>query len=136
MLRYTDKKLTDDTKVPGFASLFRAAPESQKFFAYFPSVVNNGDEDEWIAYFNRIRQERFESVTATRSRNAFYRFLKHDLEDQFEYYYCLPRGFTKSEAIVLDLDNDVIKTLKGKFYRFERIRKLTESIGICKITNL
>ena len=134
MLRYTDKKLTDDTKVPGFASLFRAAPESQKFFAYFPSVVNS-DEDEWIAYFNRIRQERFESVTATRSRNAFYRFQSTTWKISSSIIIvCLVVLQSRRQSCWIW--TTTIKTLKGKFYRFERIRKLTESIGICKITNL
>lgn len=135
MLRYTDKKLTDDTKIPGFASLFRTSPDSQKFYGFFLDVgVRN--EQEWLSYFNRIRRERFDYLTEIRSNNAFYRFLKHDLEDPSEYYFCLPRGFTKSEAVVLDLDKELLRTLKGKTYRFERVRKLTESIGICRITNV
>ena len=49
-MRYTDKKLTDDTKIPGFASLFKAAPTGQKFYAYFPNVAGGiANEQEWIA---------------------------------------------------------------------------------------
>ena len=135
-MRYTDKRLTDDTKIPGFGSLFKTAPDNQKFYAYFPNVAGGiRSEEEWIAYFNKIRKERFDHLTEIKSKNAFYRFLKHDLEGD-EYYYCLPRGFTKSEAIALGIDQEILKTLEGKTVRFERLRKLTESIGICEITQV
>ena len=136
MLRFTSRRLTDDSKIPGFALLFQTSPESKKLSGYFPNIAYGiGNDQEWIAYFNKEREERFESLTKITQKNAFYRFLKHDLEGD-EYYYCLPRGFTKSELNTLEMDQNTLKSLKGKTYRFEPLTKLTLGIGTCNLVQI
>ena len=70
---------------------------------------------------------------------TFYRLLKvksvwkNGVEEENEYFYCIPRGFTKSEALGFenDFEGEVMQTLEGKKYRFSKTRKLTEGIGMC-----
>lgn len=146
VLRYTDKKITEGEKIPGFATLFKNAKKEDKLYGYFPQV-NGGlrNEEAWIEYFNQIRQERFNLVRKITSNKAFYRFLRSDSLEDFngdglanEYFYCIPRGFTKSIAMSLenDFDGGILKTLEGKRFKFEKVRKVTEGIGICTLQKL
>ena len=144
VLRYNDKKIDDQTKIPGFATLFKMAKKEDKFFGWFP---NAGDglktEEAWINFFNGIRQERFNLIRKITNKKAFYRFLRSSVLEDYnddgianEFFYCIPRGFTKSEAMSLenDHDGDVLQTVEGFKFTFTKVRKITEGIGICILT--
>jgi len=138
IFRYSDKRVADEEKIPGFATLFKRADDRDRYFGWFP-VSGVGSEKAWIEYFNRIREERFANVRKIRNEKAFYRFLRASLVENYEpdskteYFFSIPRGFTKSMAMSLenDFDGGILNTLRGKKLRFTKIRKYTEGIGLC-----
>lgn len=142
-LRYTDKRLGDDEKILGFASLFRQAKKEQKYYGFFPDAINGSlDPLVWEAFFNETREQRFVSERKIRFENIFYKFLDARLVRGYEaeaneYFYAIPRGFTKSEFVHLEGEYDeggLLFTLKEKRFYFTRLTKFSEGIGLCTLT--
>ena len=149
VLRYTDKILNDETKIPGFGTLYkqekardvdRALNDKITLEGWFEIPSENvRNEDQWVLWFNGVREERFVYQRKIRSSNAFYRFLKSNILEDYnpegigdEYFYCIPRGFTKSSQIHFEDEEDlVLKSRDGRSFKFSKVRKVTEGIGIC-----
>ena len=138
ILRYTDKRVGDEEKIPGFATLFKQAEEKNKLFGWFKTASISTPE-EWVLYVNEIRMQGRSVRKKVKREKTFYRLLKvksvwnNGVVEENEYFYCIPRGFTKSEALGFenDFEGEVMQTLEGKKYRFSKTRKLTEGIGMC-----
>jgi hypothetical protein len=143
-LRYTDKKFSEDEKIPGFASLFRKAKAEQKYYGFFPGAIGNvEDPKEWEAFFNEGREDRFASERKITFKNMFYKFLDarvvNDYEpEKDEFFYTIPRGFTKSAYVSLEDDFDeggMLYTLKDVRFRFFKVGKTSEGVGICRLVS-
>tara|TARA_B100001094_G_scaffold17594_2_gene15198 strand:+ start:68506 stop:69015 length:510 start_codon:yes stop_codon:yes gene_type:complete len=150
---YNSKKITDDTKIKGFADLFKEATTSNKFYGYFEDVNDVEDlptetrvtnVETWQTFYYEIRQERALLNNLTTAKNSFYKFLKYTNADTNESYwfYSLPRGFSKgADTIQMEIDlNKLVRVpiLKNDFsarYSFEFIAKISDTVGVCNITN-
>tara|TARA_B100000902_G_scaffold359530_1_gene375370 strand:+ start:642 stop:1133 length:492 start_codon:yes stop_codon:yes gene_type:complete len=151
---YNSKRITDDTLLKGFADLFKEATANNKFYGYFEDVnelndlnsnvtVNNAET--WQQFYFESRQERAILNNLTTTKNSFYKFLKFKVEDTGESYwfYSLPRGFSKA-AETMQMEIDLSKIVRvplvnkndfGARYNFEFVAKISDTVGVCEITN-
>lgn len=130
--RYNDK-VYGDIKDAGFSSQFKSAPSEFKFYGY---LNTNGIEKEaWVTYYNENRRGRTDLVKLTTKPYMYYRLLKIDKKNKnnLEYYYCLPRGFTQTHLLNLELDYNTIYDTTGKQYSFSTISKISKAIGVAEV---